>query len=216
MTLLASLPASVLPLHAQSPDATRDATRTAGASAAPAGPLLVVGDSLSAEYGLARGSGWVELMRGRLRERGIGRTVVNASVSGETSAGGRSRIDGLLKRQQPSLVIIELGGNDALRGLDLASTRANLSEMVRRSQQAGARVLLLGMKVPPNYGRAYSEAFERVFSEVARETGAALVPFFLEGLADRLEFFQTDRIHPNEAAQPRMLDNVWPALERLL
>ena len=155
-------------------------------------------------------------MRGRLRERGIGRSVVNASVSGETSAGGRSRIDGLLKRQQPSLVIIELGGNDALRGLDLASTRANLSEMVRRSQQAGARVLLLGMKVPPNYGRAYSEAFERVFSEVARETGAALVHFFLEGLADRLEFFQTDRIHPNEAAQPRMLDNVWPALERLL
>jgi acyl-CoA thioesterase-1 len=122
----------------------------------------------------------------------------------------------LLKRQQPAVVVIELGGNDALRGLDLASTRANLTEMVRRSQSSGARVLLLGMKVPPNYGRAYSDSFERVFQEVVRETGAALVPFFLEGIADRLEYFQTDRIHPNESAQPRMLDNVWPALEKLL
>jgi len=187
--------------------------RSASSNAAP---ILVVGDSLSAEYGLARGSGWVELLRGRLRTHGVSRPVVNASVSGETSAGGRSRIDGLLKRQQPSLVIIELGGNDALRGLDLSTTRVNLTEMVQRSQQSGARVLLLGMKVPPNYGRAYSEAFERVFGEVARDTGAVLVPFFLEGIADRLEYFQPDRIHPNERAQPKMLENVWPAVEKLL
>jgi acyl-CoA thioesterase-1 len=213
-TLLATLPCSVLPLYAQTPDATRGAAVAAGP--ANASMILIIGDSLSAEYGIARGSGWVELLRGRLRERGITRPVVNASVSGETTAGGRSRIEGLLKRQQPAVVIIELGGNDALRGLDLASTRANLTEMVRRSQSSGARVLILGMKVPPNYGRAYSDSFERVFQEVARETGAALVPFFLEGLADRLEYFQTDRIHPNESAQPRMLDNVWPVLEKIV
>lgn len=199
---------SVLPLAAQTPDVAR--------GAAPTGPILVIGDSLSAEYGIARGSGWVELLRKRLRESGEPRTVVNASVSGETTAGGRSRIEGLLKRQQPSVVVIELGGNDALRGLDLAATRANLIEMTRRAQDSRARVLLLGMKVPPNYGRAYSDAFEKVFNEVAGETGAPIVPFFLEGLAERLEFFQTDRIHPNESAQPRMLENVWPALAPLL
>ncbi|NBO83528.1 MAG: arylesterase, partial [Betaproteobacteria bacterium] len=138
------------------------------------------------------------------------------SVSGETTAGGRTRIDGLLKRQRPAIVVIELGGNDALRGLDLNTTRSNLVEMIARSRDAGARVLLLGMKVPPNYGKSYAEAFERVFESVARETGSALVPFFLEGLADRLEYFQTDRIHPNENAQPKMLDNVWPALKALL
>jgi len=122
----------------------------------------------------------------------------------------------LLRRQQPAFVIIELGGNDALRGLDLNATRANLLDMIRRSQQSGARVLLLGMKVPPNYGKSYSDAFERVFVDVARETNVPLVPFFLDGLADRLEYFQPDRIHPNESAQPRMMDNVWPALDRLL
>lgn len=199
---------SVLPLAAQTPDVTRGGF--------PSGPILIIGDSLSAEYGITRGSGWVELLRKRLRESGDPRSVVNASVSGETTAGGRSRIEGLLKRQQPSVVVIELGGNDALRGLDLSATRANLIEMTRRAQDARARVLLIGMKVPPNYGRAYSDAFEKVFDEVAGETRAPLVPFFLEGLAERLEFFQTDRIHPNESAQPRMLENVWPALSPLL
>lgn len=196
-----------MPLEAQTPDGTRGAIP---------GPVLILGDSLSAEYGIARGSGWVELLRKRFVERGDSRVIVNASVSGETTAGGRSRIDGLLKRQQPSLLILELGGNDALRGLDLASTRANLIEITRRAQQAGARVLILGMKVPPNYGRAYSDAFDKLFLEVSQETGAPLVPFFLEGIADRLDYFQTDRIHPNEAAQVRMLDNVWPALQKLL
>lgn len=180
------------------------------------GPILVIGDSLSAEYGIARGTGWVELLRGRLRVQGKPRPVVNASISGETTAGGRSRIDGLLKRQRPAIVIIELGGNDALRGLDLSATRQNLMDMVARSRDAGARVLLLGMKVPPNYGRSYADAFERVFEQIARETGVSWVPFFLDGLADRLEYFQPDRIHPNESAQPRLLDNVWPRLQALL
>ena len=201
------LPCSVLPLGAQTPD---------GARGGATGSILILGDSLSAEYGIARGTGWVELLRKRLREKGDVRSVINASVSGETTAGGRSRIDGLLRRQQPSLLILELGGNDALRGLELAATRANLIEITRRAQQSGARVLLLGMKVPPNYGRAYSESFDKVFVEVSHETGAPLVPFFLDGIADRLEYFQTDRIHPNESAQPIMLDKVWPAIDRLL
>jgi len=205
---------SVLPLGAQTPDPTRGGAPVVAAAAS--GPILIVGDSLSAEYGIARGTGWVELLRGRLRDHGKPPAVINASVSGETTAGGRTRIDGLLKRQRPAIVVIELGGNDALRGLDLNTTRSNLVEMIARSRDAGARVLLLGMKVPPNYGKSYAEAFERVFESVARETGSALVPFFLEGLADRLEYFQTDRIHPNESAQPKMLDNVWPALKALL
>lgn len=212
--LLASAAGSVLPLHAQTPDSSRDGA--ASRSAAGTGPILIVGDSLSAEYGIARGTGWVELLRGRLRDQGKNPTVINASVSGETTAGGRTRIEGLLKRQRPSIVIIELGGNDALRGLDLNATRGNLVEMITRSRDAGARVLLLGMKVPPNYGKSYADAFERLFVSVARETGTTLVPFFLEGLADRLEYFQTDRIHPNESAQPKMLDNIWPQLQALL
>ena len=212
--LLASAAGSVLPLDAQTPDSSRDGA--ASRSAAGTGPILIVGDSLSAEYGIARGTGWVELLRGRLRDQGKNPTVINASVSGETTAGGRTRIEGLLKRQRPSIVIIELGGNDALRGLDLNATRGNLVEMITRSRDAGARVLLLGMKVPPNYGKSYADAFERLFVSVARETGTTLVPFFLEGLADRLEYFQTDRIHPNESAQPKMLDNIWPQLQALL
>ena len=198
------LPWSQIPAQAQ------------GVPAASSGPIVVLGDSLSAEYGIARGAGWVELLRARLREQGDRRTVVNASVSGETSAGGRSRIDALLRRQHPSLLILELGGNDALRGLDLAASRANLGEIVRRAQQAGARVVILGMKVPPNYGKAYGESFERLFADLARETGASLVPFFLEGIAERLDLFQADRIHPNETAQPMMLERVWPVLKGML
>ncbi len=214
MGLSAGMAGSVLPSGAQTPDPTQDGVHVRSAPAS--GPILIVGDSLSAEYGITRGTGWVELLRGRLRDQEKNLAVINASVSGETTSGGRTRIDGLLKRQRPAIVIIELGGNDALRGLDLNTTRSNFIDMIVRSREAGARVLLLGMKVPPNYGRSYAEAFERVFESVARETGSALVPFFLEGLADRLEFFQPDRIHPNESAQPRMLDNVWPTLKTLL
>jgi len=192
--------------------------RTAPADAAKAAPptLLVLGDSLSAEYGLRRGSGWVELLAGRLAERQPAWRVVNASISGETTAGGRSRLAALLERHRPAVVVIELGSNDALRGLDLKGTEANLSAMVQASRKAGARVLLLGMQMPPNYGRAYTEAFAAMYRDVAGREKAALLPFFLDGVAQRPELFQPDRIHPNEAAQSRMFENVWPALQPLL
>lgn len=181
--------------------------------------ILVVGDSMSAEYGIARGSGWVALLEQRLQREGIAATVVNASISGDTSAGGRSRLPALLRQHQPTHVVIELGGNDALRGLPLESTQRNLAEMTRLSRQAGARVLLVGIQVPPNYGRSYTERFAAVFEQVASDEKVPLVPFLLRGVADVPEaprFFQPDRIHPNEAAQPLLLDNVWPALRRLL
>jgi acyl-CoA thioesterase-1 len=189
--------------------------RAAGSSRA----LLVVGDSLSAEYGIPRGSGWVALLEQRLRRQKLAYQVVNASVSGDTTAGGRSRLPALLAQHKPTVVVIELGGNDALRGLPLEMTRANLTEMTRASQAAGARVLLVGMQVPPNYGRKYGDEFFATFPAVARATGAALVPFLLAGIADApdpLALFQPDRIHPTAEAHPRMLDNVWPALRPLL
>ncbi len=187
--------------------------------AAPRRPVLVLGDSLSAEYGLARGSGWVELLQQRLARERSDRQVVNASVSGDTTAGGRSRLPALLAQHKPGIVIVELGGNDALRGLPPAMTEANLSAMVRDARAAGAKVLLLGMQVPPNYGQKYAQDFAAVFARVAQAEGAALLPFFLAGVADAAQadqLFQSDRIHPNAQAQPRMLDNVWPALQPLL
>lgn len=182
-------------------------------------PLLVLGDSLSAEYGLPRGSGWVALLAQRLAREKKPLQVVNASISGETSAGGRSRLPALLAQHQPAWVIIELGGNDALRGLALANTEDNLAWMVQTAQQAGARVLLVGMQVPPNYGPDYSRRFAALFGSVARAHKAALVPFLLRGVGDvpdAARWFQADRIHPNEQAQPRMLDNVWPELKKLI
>jgi acyl-CoA thioesterase-1 len=190
-----------------------------GPSTPPPRTVLIVGDSLSAEYGLARGRGWVALLEARLRDTHPQWRVVNASISGETSSGGRSRLPALLEQHRPALLVVELGGNDALRGLPLTMTRDNLADMVRRGRQAGARVLLLGMQMPPNYGRSYAEAFAALFGEVARAEQATLVPFFLRGVADAADptaLFQADRIHPSEAAQPRMLDNVWPALRGLL
>jgi acyl-CoA thioesterase-1 len=178
--------------------------------------ILVLGDSLSAEYGLKRGSGWVALLEQRLRQSGGTQTVTNASISGETTAGGRTRLPELLSRHRPALVIIELGGNDALRGLPLASTEANLKAMIRASRDSGARVLVLGMQMPPNYGAAYGQAFEAVFERASRDEGAERVAFFLKGIGERIEFFQADRIHPTEQAQPLMLDNVWPVLRRML
>ncbi len=188
-------------------------------AAAPGATLLVVGDSLSAEYGLARGSGWVELLQQRLKRERSKLQVVNASVSGDTTAGGRSRLPALLAQHQPRIVIVELGGNDALRGLPPAMTEANLSAMVRDARAAGAKVLLLGMQVPPNYGQKYAQDFAAVFARVAKAEGAALLPFFLAGVADGPQadkLFQNDRIHPNAQAQPQLLDNVWPALKPLL
>lgn len=188
----------------------------APARAAQARTLLVVGDSLSAEYGLRRGSGWVALLEQRLLEQKSEARVVNASISGDTTSGGRSRLPSLLGQHQPTHVIIELGGNDALRGLPLSMTQQNLAAMADAARQAGARVTLVGMQVPPNYGSSYAGQFEKLFGEVARSTGSALVPFLLAGVADgpkAAEFFQADRIHPNESAQPTMLDNVWPVLQ---
>ena len=181
--------------------------------------LLVVGDSLSAEYGLKRGSGWVQLLQNRIDQNKLAFRVVNASISGDTTSGGRSRLPALLKQHTPQVVVIELGGNDALRGLPLDMTRANLAVMTQAAQAAGARVLLLGMEMPPNYGARYAQEFRDLYTTVAREHKAALLPFFLKGVADGadpLQWFQSDRIHPNEKAQPLMLDNVWPALRPLL
>lgn len=181
--------------------------------------ILVVGDSLSAEYGLKRGTGWVALLEQRLKAEKLNAVVVNASISGDTSSGGRSRLGALLSQHRPSHVIIELGGNDALRGLPLSLTEDNLRQMTQAAQQAGARVLLVGMQVPPNYGRDYSERFAAMFATVAKANKAALVPFLLAGVSDGpdpTKMFQADRIHPKEEAHPIMLANVWPALRKLL
>ena len=181
--------------------------------------LLVVGDSLSAEYGLKRGTGWVALLDKRLRDEGKSITVVNASISGDTTSGGLSRLPPLLTQHKPQMVLIELGGNDALRGLPLKTSQDNLESMVKAAQNQGAKVLLLGMQVPPNYGNAYRTAFEAMYVKVAKATQSPLVPFFLKGVADTdnaLQFFQSDRIHPNESAHPIMLANVWQELRKLL
>ena len=181
--------------------------------------VLVVGDSLSAEYGLKRGSGWVALLEQRLAEGKVRVRVINASISGDTTSGGRSRLDALLTQHRPTHVLIELGGNDALRGLPLAMTRDNLQYMLRQCKTAGARTVLIGMQLPPNYGADYTRQFAELFVQAASQGGAALVPFLLKGLADgpdAMRWFQADRIHPNESAQPYMLDNVWPVLKKLL
>ncbi|MGJ7492436.1 GDSL-type esterase/lipase family protein [Variovorax sp. ZT4R33] len=181
--------------------------------------ILVVGDSLSAEYGLKRGEGWVPLLEKRLAEQKIAATVVNASISGDTTSGGRARLASLLKQHQPTHVVLELGGNDALRGLPIQNTEDNLTQMTKAAQAAGAKVLIVGMQVPPNYGGDYLKRFEAIFQKVATATKAAVVPFLLRGVADGPDaatLFQPDRIHPVAAAQPRMLDNVWPELKKLL
>jgi acyl-CoA thioesterase I len=177
--------------------------------------VLVVGDSLSAEYGLTRGTGWVALMEQRLQRDFVGATVVNASISGDTSSGGRTRMPALLAEHKPTHVIVELGGNDALRGLPLAMTRDNLAAMLRAARNTGAQALLLGLRMPPNYGRTYTQEFESMFVALAKAEGAALVPFMLAGVADSPQadtLFQDDRIHPNARAHPIILDNVWPVL----
>jgi acyl-CoA thioesterase-1 len=190
------------------------------ADAGPSKPeprILVLGDSLSAEYGLKRGTGWVALLEKKLAVEKIRATVVNASISGDTTSGGRARLPALLAQHQPSLVVIELGGNDALRGLPLALTQDNLVAMVRAVQQTKARVLLLGMQVPPNYGRDYAQAFSSMFVQTAKANKTAVVPFFLKGIADvpnSLKWFQADRIHPKEEAHQLILANVWPEIKK--
>lgn len=178
--------------------------------------ILVVGDSLSAEYGLRRGSGWVSIIADKLKTEKYGVGIANASISGDTTSGGLSRFPAALSRHQPGIVIIELGSNDALRGLSLQMTQDNLSTMVSLAQKAGAKVLLVGMQIPPNYGRNYTEKFRQLFIDVAAQRNTALVPFLLERMADKRELFQADGIHPNEDAQPILARNVWVQLKTLL
>ena len=178
--------------------------------------VLVLGDSLSAEYGLARGKGWVSLLENQLLSAKIDAKVINASISGETTAGGKTRLAALLQQHKPTILIIELGGNDGLRGLDLKTTEANLRDMIKQASASKAQVLLLGMQIPPNYGTAYSKQFAEIFTAVGKEKNVKLVRFFLTGLEDTEKFFQADHIHPNELAQSILLANIWPSLQSLI
>ena len=178
--------------------------------------MLVYGDSLSAAYGIPERSGWAALLEERLKREHPDYSVANASISGETTAGGLARLGKVLERARPSVVILELGANDALRGLPMAQMKKNLSAMIEQSQKAGAKVLLVGMRVPPNYGDDYANAFAQAFAELARRHRTALLPFLLEGFAEKTDLFQADRLHPTAAAQPAVLDNVWRALAPLL
>lgn len=178
--------------------------------------VLVLGDSLSAEYGLVRGKGWVPLLEKRLQAERIDATIINASISGETTSGGKSRLPALLGQSHPGIVIIELGANDGLRGLPIASAAANLRAMINTAQQAGTKVLLVGMRIPPNYGRDYTEKFSAMYANLSRDEKIPLAPFLLEGIADKPQLFQADRLHPIAEAQTIMLDNIWPYLKLLL
>ncbi|WP_116387616.1 arylesterase [Cupriavidus taiwanensis] len=206
--LLAAGMALAIPVAAQ--------TQAKPAAQATAPALLVLGDSLSAEYGIARGAGWVTLLQDRLRQERFDYSVVNASISGETTIGGKTRLPDLLSRHRPAIVVIELGANDALRGLPLHTTEANLRNLVTTAQKAGASVLLIGMRIPPNYGQDYTEKFVSLYPRLAREYKVRLVPFFLDQVIARQDWFQPDRIHPTAAAQPALLDTVWPQLKPLL
>ncbi|WP_332777557.1 arylesterase [Polaromonas sp.] len=213
MTAMAAMLALPAPSWAQG------AAALAKPAPTTADTIVVVGDSLSAEYGLKRGTGWVALLQQQLAGEKRSARVVNASISGDTTSGGRSRLGSLLAQHKPTVVVIELGGNDALRGLPLDMTEKNLTAMAQAARKAGARVLLVGMQVPPNYGSAYSANFSGLFAKVAKTEKAALVPFFLKGVADvddSAALFQADRIHPNEQSQAKMLANVWPELKKLL
>jgi acyl-CoA thioesterase-1 len=172
--------------------------------------VLVLGDSLSAEYGLTRGSGWVALLDQKLKAEKIDATIVNASISGETTSGGLTRLPALLAQHHPSLVVIELGANDALRGLPLAAAEANMRAMVELARKNNAQVLLVGMRMPPNYGRDYTERFFGMYKTVATQLKAPLVPFMLEGVAEKPALFQADRLHPTAQAHPAILANIWP------
>ena len=178
--------------------------------------LLVVGDSVSAGYGLPGGKVWVDLLAAKLKADGYRYRVVNASITGDTTAGGRARLSQLITQHKPAILIIELGGNDALRGGKLATTADNLDAMVRMAQAARAQVLIVGMQLPPNYGPAYVKEFSDLFANVAKTRKVPLVPYFFAGFGEDLAYFQPDRIHPSVEAQPRLLDNVWPTLKPLL
>jgi acyl-CoA thioesterase I len=192
---------------------------TVNAQTTDTAAVLVIGDSLTAEYGLKRGSGWVQILQDRVVKQRMPVRMVNAGISADTSSGGRSRLPALLKLHKPAVVVIELGANDALRGLPLSMTRDNLTAMARAAKAAGAKVVIVGMQVPPNYGGQYTRDFRDLFPQVATAEKAALVPFLLKGVADLPDptlLFQEDRIHPNETAQATIADNVWQVLLPLL
>lgn len=181
--------------------------------------ILVVGDSLSAEYGLQRGTGWVPLLEKKLISKQLDYNISNQSISGDTSFGGKARFKTALEKTKPSIVILELGANDALRGLDLKQTKSNLAYMIDLALEQKAKVLLLGVQMPPNYGPQYAKQFAAIYPELAKEKKIAVVPFFLKGvadIADTTQYIQADRLHPNEAAQPIILNNIWPQLLPLL
>ncbi|RBA23452.1 arylesterase [Herminiimonas fonticola] len=178
--------------------------------------ILVLGDSLSAEYGLVRGEGWVSLLQKKLETEKITAPIVNASISGETTSGGKARLPALLAKHQPAIVVIELGANDALRGLSLAATQENLRSMISSSKGVKAKVLLVGMQIPPNYGGDYTKQFAALFPKLAKENKTSLVPFMLQGVAEKPELFQADRIHPSAEAHPKILNNIWPQLQPLI
>ena len=194
-----------LAAHAQTPQLPNHPTR-----------ILIVGDSLSAEYGLKRGTGWVEMLKTSLSNTHQKIEIINASISGDTTSGGRTRLKALLERTSPNIVLIELGANDALRGLPLEMTKNNVVAMVHLVKAAGAQPIIAGMQIPPNYGREYTTAFKRLFEEVALSEETALIPFFLEGIAENPAMFQADTIHPNEEAQPILMGNVLKILLPML
>lgn len=181
-----------------------------------AAKILIWGDSLSAGYGIAQEQAWPRLLERKLASEGYRHTISNASISGETSAGGLSRLPEALAREKPAVVIIELGANDGLRGLPVPAMRKNLDAMIRTTQASGARVMLIGMRMPPNFGPAYTQKFQQTYSELAQQYKTALLPFMMEGFAERSELFQGDNLHPTAAAQPLILANVWPVLKPLL
>jgi acyl-CoA thioesterase-1 len=183
---------------------------------AAAGTVLIVGDSISAGFGLDTSKGWVALLQQRLKKEGFDDKVVNASISGDTSAGGLARLPAALAAHKPDVVVIELGGNDGLRGQPPAQLQQNLASMIEQSQASGAKVLLLGMQIPPNYGKRYVDAFAKVFNDVATAKKVPLVPFFLEGIGGNPALMQADGLHPAVGAQGKLLENVWPTLKPLL
>jgi len=195
------------------------AQNTSATTPAQIKKVLIVGDSLSAEYGLTRGTGWIEHMAQQAQRESVAVQLINASISGDTTSGGVTRLPSLLKLHQPHVVVIELGGNDALRGLDMNLTQSNLLAMINASQATGAKVLVIAMQVPPNYGGNYLKQMSAAYEKVSKTTGAALNQQFLKGVADDpdpLKWFQADRIHPNEKAQALMMKNVWPQMKKIL
>jgi acyl-CoA thioesterase-1 len=178
--------------------------------------ILVLGDSISAAYNMEQSQSWPALLSGRLEQDGYAYRVFNSSITGDTTEGGLNRLGRLLQSEQPAVVIVELGGNDGLRGLSLDVTRGNLEAMITQSQQAGAKVVLAGIQLPPNYGQSYTERFAGMYAELAEQHGVQLIPFILDGIALNPELMQEDGIHPNVAAQPLLLDHVWGALQPLL